>query len=518
MDLSKQIGIREQAPSIHQNPSSQVVELQLELTRQRMLLERERTAHKLTAELNAGQSRLLEMIAKGAPLKDTLSSLMLLIESQSEGVNCSTLLLDETGLLIRPGAAPNLPEEYTRLLDGIPIGPMAGSCGTAMFLKKQVIVTNLLEDPLWAPYKELIRPFGYMACWSTPIFLNQTDILGAFAMYYREQRSPDSHDMALIGFATHIAGIAIERTRREMELTRHRENLEDLITIRTSELTSANAEATETNRSLSTANQDLASALRNLHITQEELIQKEKLASLGSLVAGMAHELNTPVGNCMMAITTLLDRTRHIADLYQNGIKRSDLETYLRDAEFSSDIILRNLNRTANLVTCFKQVAVDQTTSQRRRFSVEETISNVLTTLQPSFGNHPLVVDLKIQSGLMMDSFPGALGQVITQLVTNAMQHGFEGRTAGVVSILAHGIDDNTLELTISDNGAGMSPENQQRVFEPFFTTRRDLGGTGLGLHIVHNIVTGLLGGRIRMRSELEIGTTFYLTLPCGMS
>ena len=515
MELFKLIGPRGRPTPPLQPTAVAVNELRMELTRLHDVLERERAAGQRSHELNTGQGRLLEMIARGLPLKETLHELMLLIESQSDGVTCSTLLLDETGLLIRPGAAPNLPEEYTRALDGLPIGPGVGSCGTAMYLKKQVIVTNMMEDPLWAPYKQLIEPHGYLACWSTPIYLNANEVLGAFAMYHRSQRSPDENDMELIEFATRLAGIAIERTRREIELTRYRENLEDLIRIRTLELTEANEQSKAANQSLNALNQNLASALNDLYATQQELVQKEKLASLGSLVAGIAHEMNTPVGNCMMAATNLSDRTHYLSDLFERGMKRSDLQIYLKDATYSSDIIVRNLQRAAELVTSFKQVAMDQATTQRRRFSVEEYISNVITTLQPSIQNRSFVINQNIQKGIMMDSYPGAMSRIVNQLINNAILHGFEGRESGIVSILAHGIGEERLELVITDDGVGMSQENQQRIFEPFFTTRRNLGGTGLGLHTVHNIVTGLMGGTIRVQSELEIGTTFYLNLPC---
>ena len=489
-------------------------DLQNEITSLKKALERERAAHRAEFVLNLGQSKLLEMIAHGEPLKETLTNLMLLIESQSSGLTCSVVLLDKTGLLIRPGAAPNLPKEYTDALDGLPIGPNTGSCGSAMYLRKQVIVSNMLEDPLWASYKHLIEPYGFLACWSTPIFANKHDLVGAFAMYYREQRNPGEHDLELINFATHIAGIAIEHSRRESELARYRENLEDLIKQRTAELTLANHDSEAANLSLSKANQELANALSTLRFTQEELIQKEKLASLGALVSGIAHELNTPISNCLMTITSLSDKSHRLAEVYQQGIKRSDLETYIKDAVSSTDILLRNLNRTKELVTSFKQIEMDQTSLERRRFSLEEYIPEVLTAIKPSFQQESITINQNIQHGLVMDSYPGALSQVINKLISNAMLHGFEDRDSGVISILAHAIDDHWLELVISDDGNGISPENQHHIFHPFFTTTRNWGSTGLGLHIVHNIVTGLMGGRIRFQSELDIGTSFYLTLP----
>jgi signal transduction histidine kinase len=488
--------------------------LQQLVEKQNALLEHEQSVRRKTSELNAGQSKLLEMVAKGVDLKETLSSLMLLIESQSKGVICSTLLLDADGIHIRAGAAPNLPEEYSAQLDGIEIGPTVGSCGTAMYLKKQVIVTDMLSDPLWAPYKGLIEPYGYRACWSTPIFLDQHTVLGAFAMYYREVRSPVAEDMELIGIATYIAGIAIERTRRERELILHRDNLEELVAQRTSQLISANTHVEAINRSLTNANQELASALNNLNLTQEELVRRDKLAALGALVAGVAHELNTPIGNCLLAASTMAEKTELFAQVYATGIKRSQLESYIEDAVTSSDVLVRNLKRAADLVTSFKQVAVDQTSSQRRLFSVEDYFNDILFTLQPSIKRSAITVTSRIQPGLTMDSYPGPLAQVMTNLINNALLHGFEDRPSGAIVISAHEANPGWLELIVNDDGNGISAENQPRIYTPFFTTKRNVGGTGLGLHITHNIVTGLLGGRIRFQSELGVGTTFYISIP----
>lgn len=182
--------------------------------------------------LHAGQSRLLELIARGAPLPEILDSLLLLIESQSQGLYCSVLLLDEDGIHIRGGAGPNMPASYMAALNGYPIGPDVGSCGTAMYRKETVVVTDLLSDPLWAPYKHLVEPHGFRASWSKPIFLSRDVVLG------------------LMDVATHIAGIAIERAQRERELVRHRFHLEGLVAERTAELTAAKAQAEASNRSL----------------------------------------------------------------------------------------------------------------------------------------------------------------------------------------------------------------------------------------------------------------------------
>jgi PAS domain S-box-containing protein len=272
----------------------------------------------------------------------------------------------------------------------------------------------------------------------------------------------------------------------------------------------------ERTEELQQANQELAFTLETLNKAQEELVRSEKLAALGALVAGIAHELNTPIGNSLMVASTLADQTRALASGYSNsnGIKRSTLEGYIRDAARAGDILMRNLQRAADLVIGFKQVAVDQTSSQRRGFSVAEVVAEIMLTLWPTLKKTSFIVRQSIPDGLVMDSYPGPLGQVITNLVNNALLHGFEGRQAGTVSISAQESSDGWMELSVIDDGIGIPPANLNRIFDPFFTTKLGAGGSGLGLNIAHNIVTGILGGRLRVQSDVGTGSTFILTLP----
>ncbi len=271
----------------------------------------------------------------------------------------------------------------------------------------------------------------------------------------------------------------------------------------------------ERTEELQQANDELAYTLDTLNKAQEELVRSEKLAALGSLVAGIAHELNTPIGNSLMVASTLADQTRALNASYEGtGLKRSTLEGYISDAGKAGDILVRNLQRAANLVNSFKQVAVDQTSSQRRLFSVAEVVSEIILTMWPTLRKTAFIVTQNIPASLMMDSYPGPLGQVITNLVNNALLHGFEGRQSGIVSIMAVASEDGWLELVVQDNGIGIPANNLNRIFDPFFTTKLGAGGSGLGLNITHNIVTGVLGGRIRVHSEVDVGTDFTLTLP----
>lgn len=265
---------------------------------------------------------------------------------------------------------------------------------------------------------------------------------------------------------------------------------------------------------LQKANIELASTLETLSRAQEDLVRSEKLAALGSLVAGIAHELNTPIGNSLMVASTLVDQTREFSASIKTGLKRSTLDSYTVDAAKAGDILVRNLLRAADLVTSFKQVAIDQTSSQRRRFVLDEVIAEILLTLWPAIKKTNYEVVQEISPELMMDSYPGPLGQVVTNLINNALIHGFEGRAAGTVTIKGRELDGGMVELSLSDDGIGIPAENLKRIYDPFFTTKLGAGGSGLGLNITHNIVTGLLGGRISVHSEGGSGTCFTLTMP----
>jgi signal transduction histidine kinase len=451
------------------------------------------TQRNLDDMLRAGQARLLEMVARGAPLTETLDSLMLLIESQSDGVLCSVLLLDEDGLHIHPASGPSLSPDYMASLDGLAIGPCAGSCGAAMFLKETVIASDIRSEPCWAPYRKLAEPYGLRACWSTPIFLDRDQVLGSFAMYYREVRTPNQDDMRLISVATHLAGIAIERTRREHELAQHRQHLEVLVAARTAELTTA---------------------LDTLSLTQEELVRRDKLAALGTLVAGVAHELNTPIGNSLVVATTMVEHANEFEGEVAEGLRRSTLEHYLARAREANEILIRNLHRAAALVASFKQLAVDHTASQRRIFSLSALIEDMALPLRITIGQRPITVELAIDAGLTMDSYPGPLSQVLSNLFDNCLVHAFEGDAAGTIRIGATQREAGMMEVTVSDTGAGIPADVAARVYDPFFTTKLGSGGSGLGLHVTHNIVTGVLGGKIELQSDSGQGTSFTLLLP----
>jgi signal transduction histidine kinase len=269
-------------------------------------------------------------------------------------------------------------------------------------------------------------------------------------------------------------------------------------------------QVTETARS----NQDLADALERLKEAQRQLVQAEKMASLGALVAGVAHEINTPVGVGVTAASTLQTRAGELRSQYEREeLRRSDLERFVTLAEESTQIILRNLQRAADLIHSFKQVAVDQSSGERRRFALRGYIDEILLSLRPQLKRTAHAVEVECPDDLTLDSYPGAIAQILTNLVTNSLLHGFDGVERGRIRIAVRRQPER-VELEYSDDGRGIAPEHLPRVFDPFFTTRRGVGGSGLGLHIVYNLVTQRLGGSIQVASEPGRGTRFTLHLP----
>ena len=265
---------------------------------------------------------------------------------------------------------------------------------------------------------------------------------------------------------------------------------------------------------LENANNALKVSLATLKETQQNLVEAEKMASLGVLVAGVAHEVNTPVGIGVTAASYLEEQTRVFDSKYRsNQMKRSDLENYLAMAGDSAKVILDNLHLASERISSFKQVAVDQTSQEIRKFNLKSYIEDILTSIQPAYKKTKHKVILTGDDSLDVISAPGALSQVFTNLVMNSLKHGFEGIEQGTVTIDVHR-GENGVEIVYSDNGVGMTAEVVQKIYDPFFTTKRGMGGSGLGMNIVYNLVTRILGGDIRCESSPGNGAKFYINLP----
>ena len=257
-------------------------------------------------------------------------------------------------------------------------------------------------------------------------------------------------------------------------------------------------------------------ALHELNAAQQNLIDAERLAALGGLVAGVAHEVNNPIGISLTVASSFARRAEMFeAELRsETGLRRSQLEDFVRTSRDAAQQLVGNLHRAGELIQSFKQVAVDRSHAERRLFSLSEATDQIIASLRPALKKASITLSVEVPEGLVIDGYPGAYGQILTNLFLNAAYHAFPDGRSGAISVLAKPRGSDDVEIIFSDNGVGMTPDVQRQAFDPFFTTRRNEGGTGLGLHIVYNLVTQQLGGRMMLDSRLGQGTTFRIIMP----
>ena len=337
------------------------------------------------------------------------------------------------------------------------------------------------------------------------LLMSAADRLGTGDLSTRTRLDYDQGELGVLAAAFDRMAESLQiqdfdRRRAEHECCMLNSELEERVTTRTSELGKANKE--------------LQTALENLRQAQGQLVMSEKLAALGGLVAGVAHEINTPVGVALSATSTMAEKNRILSDLFTKGeMKRSDLTEYLESTREGVEMSLLNLNRASDLIRSFKMVAADQVSESRRSFNVRDYVGQVLLSLRPKLKKTPHRVEVACDEDVVIESYPGAFSQILTNFIVNSLTHAYTEGQAGLIRIEIEK-HDRMLTLTYSDDGCGIAPEAQDRIFEPFYTTARAKGSTGLGLHIVFNIVTVTLGGTVTCCSALGHGTTFQVRMP----
>lgn len=298
-----------------------------------------------------------------------------------------------------------------------------------------------------------------------------------------------------------LGQLAAAFNRMADEVQNGRDTLEQTVVVRTAELMIAKNEA--------------EIAFNSLKQTQDTLVQSEKMAALGGLVAGIAHEINTPVGVILMSSTHLESETDKVSSRYQQGeLSGDELESYFDIARQSVRLMTINSQRAAELINSFKQVAVDQTGGERREFDLKGYIEEIILSLLPKLKRTAISMTLDCPESLTVDSYPGALSQILTNFIINSLQHAYQPDQVGRLNIRVTLLPDDNIRLIYSDDGKGILPELQSKIFDPFFTTQRGNGGSGLGLHIVYNVVYQTLKGRLQMHSAFAQGTMFTLHFP----
>jgi len=255
-------------------------------------------------------------------------------------------------------------------------------------------------------------------------------------------------------------------------------------------------------------------ALRELQETQSQLVESEKMASLGSLVAGISHEINTPLGVAKTSASHVEDElTKMMGEFTAGTLTKNHMKHFIDQFEDGLHLLTANLNRASELMTSFKQVSADQSHDEIRAFNLKEYLDETLYTLKPNLKRYHVAVTLDCNDDLFIESFPGAFSQIITNLIMNSLLHAYSQEDQGNIQITI--VDEvEQYSLIYRDDGCGMPEEVRRKIFDPFFTTKRGSGGTGLGMHIIYNLVTIKLQGSIEVQSKLGHGTTFSMTLP----
>lgn len=338
----------------------------------------------------------------------------------------------------------------------------------------------------------------------------------------------------------YFVGVGIDisaRKKAEEELLQLNKTLEEKVVLRTNELHQtnqelimANEEMTAVNEEMFAMNEELTAANEEMTAMNEELIESnekimqmknylvesEKMAALGGLVAGVAHEVNTPLGVGITASSHLVDVTKELmTKISDENFNKEEILDYLEDIRKASMIIEKNLSRAGKLTQSFKQLSVDQTSEPKRTFNVGHYLEEILITLSPTLKKTKIEIQTDYDEKILFNGPPGAFAQIITNLVMNSIYHAYKANEHGIINIKLK-YDNSKLKIIYSDDGCGMNAHTLSKIYEPFFTTRRDLGGTGLGLSVVYSIVSQQFNGTIECSSELEIGTTFTIILSQG--
>jgi signal transduction histidine kinase len=389
-------------------------------------------------------------------------------------------------LLIELASASRDRPPLSELVEGgLAVAALALVSGLAIFLQSELLATV-------GPVALLFAPLLWLAARCRPVFAAAAAFIVSLSIVWTTTFGIGYFGNPALSMAERVLAAQVSIL---------------LVTIGASVLAALFAEIRDKRR--------LAEAALHASETQRYIIETERLAALGGLVAGVAHEINGPVGISLTVASTLVHRCENFADQIVSGpVRRSLLHEFANNCRDAANQLVTNLQRAGELIQSFKQVAVDRSHADRRSFDLKLATEQILASVRPGLPKYKDLLALEMPPDITLDSYPGAYGQVLTNLIFNAVTHGFADRPGGHILIKARRLGMGQVEITFSDDGSGIAEEVQRHVFDPFFTTRRAQGNTGLGLYIVHNLVTQQLGGRATLVSAPGKGTTISMTLP----
>lgn len=474
--------------------STSVAELHLHIK----ALEAQLNSQEYREQIILSSNKILQALSKRNKIENILQLQCEQAELLHPGMHSSVLRLDDKTQQLFHVASVSLSNDYINVINGVKIGAEIGSCGAAAYSNSQVIVENIATHPNWQAFKKYALDANLQSCWSQPIHNSNGKVFGTFAMYYEAPKKPSQRDLEYIEVQANIAAIVFEHKETEALLAKHQDKLSELVAEKTAKL---------------------EVSLADLKNAQRQLIEAEKLAALNELVAGVAHEINTPLGIAVTSISTCEESLKQIIKAFETEtLKRSDLLRFLNNSKDLQSISMKALSRASEIVRDFKSVAVDLGSNENRKIELQQYIKEIMHTISPHYKRLPIKIEYHVEQKFEFITHPGSLFQIVSNLIQNSIKHGFDGREHGNIWLKATVLPSKKhVKISVADDGIGMSKNILANIYTPFFTTKRGKGGSGLGLSIVHNLVVKKLQGDIQVNSTLGKGTEFIITLPTDL-
>jgi len=450
----------------------------------------------LSSKLEEGRNHVLRMVARNEKLELILTSLCEKAQIYNPKMHCSVLRLNNDTKTLHPIASVSLPSFYCQALDGVPIGAGVGSCGTAAFTKKRVIVEDINTHPYWNQYKELALSANLQACWSEPIIGGDGLVFGTFAIYYSKPKSPTDEDLRFIELSANLAAVVFENNLNRKKLLNANNLLSQTVN--------------ERNEELEKVNIALEKAIVEQKKEYSSEIEIEKMLTTNSLISGFSHEISTPIGTALTAISSAEDKLTTLSDEFSSGnltrkIFVNKTTQLIKIIEMSKNSLL-TVNK---LLQRFKDVNTVADRQEKSIFSMRYFLKEVENSVQGILNSHQLTIQSEdIQIFCQKES----LWQILFNLIENSIIHGFKNKTTGTIHINVTS-DAEDVVINYQDDGCGISEEQTAKIFEPFYTSARNSKNLGLGLSIINNLLNHNLNGRIKL-VESPIGIRYEITLP----
>lgn len=450
----------------------------------------------LASKLEEGRNVVLRMVARHEKLESILNTLCEKAQIYNPLMQCSILRLNNNTKTLHPIASVSLPDFYCQALDGVTVGSGVGSCGTAAFTRKRVIVEDINTHPYWNQYKELALSAGLQSCWSEPIIGEKGVVLGTFAIYYHEPKAPTKEDLRFIELSANLAAVVFENSLNREKLLSANNLLSKTVNERNTELEHVNLA--------------LGKAIEDQNKEHNSMLNIEKMLTTNSLISGFSHEISTPIGTALTAISAAEDELSVLSTKFSEGnLSRklfSDKINHLTEA-----IVLNknSLLRANKLLQRFNDINTFASTEEKSICSMKDFLKEVEQSVQGVLSVHRLFIQ---SENFQVYCHKESLWQILFNLIENSILHGFENVPVGSIHINVTS-DDEEVIINYQDDGCGISEEQTSKIFEPFYTSARNSKNLGLGLSIMNNLVTNNLNGRVRL-IDSPIGIRYEIIMP----